>query len=72
MKSEKILFQLFLTTLEMADFRIALDFKVLKILKMTHLSSITSSEKCLQWSPFILQFKLKNTEMKAKNKDSLK
>ena len=42
MKSEKIPFQLFLTTLEIADFRIALDFKILMILKMTHLSSIGS------------------------------
>ena len=77
MKSEKFLFQLFLTMLKIADFKIALDFKILKMLKIAYLNSIgslcfiTSAEKYLRRSPFILQFKFQNKQMKTKNKDSL-
>ena len=77
MKSEKFLFQLFLTMLKIADFKIALNFKILKMLKIAYLNSIgslcfiTSAEKYLRRSPFILQFKFQNKQMKTKNKDSL-
>ena len=63
--------------LKIADFKIAFDFKIFKMLKIAYLNSIgslcfiNSAEKYLRRSPFILQFKFQNKQMKTKNKDNL-
>ena len=65
MKSEKFPFQLILTTLKIT-------LVVYTLWQNSCKTVLPHTEKYLWRSPFILQFKLQNIQMKTKNKDCIK